>query len=167
MDKVIKTVVLFCILWTFLGCNGSNQFNENIILKPRWWVEINLKKKSIYIDLTKQTSKLELSVDEERMIFNSFEKNGLGKLQGEYHVADRDIITPIVDFIFLVIDDNKKVLDVSINEQYKKKPNSKSVNDRLASFRDDVKLVLENNISYKKVEKDLDNYIKENNINML
>lgn len=66
--------------------------------------------------------------------------------------------------MFTVKRKDKRVLDVSVNKNYVTQPNSKSLEDRLARFRDDVNAVLQSNMSYKKAEKKLDDYIDKNNV---
>lgn len=167
MRKIIKTTFLFYIACTILSCNNYDRKNDNIIFRPRWWIEIDLKNRSIFVELTKYKGKLALSEKEEKIIIDSFEKNGIGNLKGEYHVANEDVTAPIIDFTFVVFKRDKKILDAAINEEYNTQLNSKSVDDKIASFRDELKLVLRNNRSYKLAEKNLEDYMVKHKIFML
>lgn len=167
MNKVIQTIFLLFIVCTILSCNHYNRKNDNIIFRPRWWIEIDLKNRSIFVELTKYRGKLALSEKEEKIIIESFEKNSIGSLKGEYHVSDKNVTAPIVDFTFVVFKRDKKILDVAINEEYDTQPNSKSIEDKIASFRDDLKSVLRNNQSYQLAEKNLKEYIDEHKVLML
>ncbi len=147
-----------------LACNGYDKKSDNIVFRPRWWLEVDLKNKIIYIEVSKERTKLDITEKEEALIIKSFEKNDIGKLKGEYHVSGKDIVTPTVDFMFTVIRKDKRILDVSVNENYVSQPDSKSLEDRLARFRDDVNAVLQNNASYRKAEKKLEDYIDKNDV---
>ncbi|WP_277014241.1 hypothetical protein [Flavobacterium lindanitolerans] len=163
MDK-IKIIMFLFVSSTLVACQSYDKKTDNIIFRPRWWLEVDLKNKSIYIEVSKERTKLDLTEKEEDLIIKSFEKNDIGELKGEYHVSGKDVITPIIDFMFTVKRKDKRVLDVSVNKNYVTQPNSKSLEDRLARFRDDVNAVLQSNMSYKKAEKKLDDYIDKNNV---
>lgn len=167
MRKIIKTIFLLYIACTILSCNNYDRENLNIIFRPRWWIEIDLKNRSIFVELTKYSGKLALSEKEERIIIESFEKNGIGSLKGECHVANENVTTPIVDFTFVVFKRDEKILDAAINEEYDTQPNSRSADDKIASFRDDLKSVLKNNQSYKLAEKNLEDYMVKHEVFLL
>lgn len=167
MRKIIQTTYLLYIACTILSCNHYDRENDNIIFRPRWWMEMDLKNRSISVELTKYKGKLVLSEKEEKIIIDSFEKNEIGSLKGEYHVANEDVIAPIVDFTFVVFKRDKKILDAAINEGYDTQSNSKSIDDKIASFRDDLKSVLRNNPSYKLAEKNLEDYMVKHDVFML
>lgn len=167
MKKIIQTAFLLFILCTILSCNRYDCKNDNIIFRPRWWIEIDLKNRSIFVELTKYRGKLALSEREENTIIDSFERHRIGKLKGEYHVAGDVVISPIIDFTFMVFKSDRKIVDASINEGYRANLNSGTLEDRIARFRDDLKSVLLNNKSYQLAEKNLKEYIDEHKVIML
>ncbi|WP_281225524.1 hypothetical protein [Flavobacterium aquiphilum] len=154
MDKIIKIFILALVC---LSCTNKERFerdNNKIIFRYSRFITVDFDERIIKVNYAglKYSSVINLSNREDSLIINSFNKNKIYEVDGEFAYPDCPWLMPSFEDRIEIYIDKKLKSRILINSKpncVSKTPSVSSQEYRIVQFKDDIKKILENNGDFK------------------
>jgi hypothetical protein len=166
MVKIVTILILSIILSSCLSKNNSKTENTKIVFRYSKFITIDFEKQMLKVDYAGLNKSLPINISkiEDSLVINSFSKNRIEEIKGEFSYPDCNWLMPSFEDKIEVYENQKLKSTIIYNENsncplQKIKPHSKEY--RITNFVEDVKRILENNRDFKKALDTLHEFQKQ------
>ncbi|ACU05858.1 hypothetical protein [Pedobacter heparinus] len=165
MDK-IKIGIILLLFSSCAETHGYKSAHHHLIFVYNKRITVDFTSKVVKATYGEwnYTDTLKMSKNEEQQIIKSFDDNRLDEMRGTAIYASEHRIMPARDLRIKLFYDKKKLLEITVDEDYSKGIFAFGQEYRAVTFRNVVLKMLKNNAEFKKAIAALDKYFSDNHL---